>query len=261
MKCWFFLALLSLPGLANAGVSYQMTTQSYGRLGADSSSSDYAVEGHKIRISAADGKTVYIFRDESIYVIDSVSRSGQVLRHATLAESARQLHESVTRLEALAAGAAPDRRAMAEQAVAMTKEIEARQQRAVTRDYRMTERTENSEGRACHVWEEWEQDAKRLELCVVPVPAVPGGADALVGMKSLSAYLHGSMFAVGVEFGPVSGWSGIEGLGGVPVIVREFQGGQPVHETRLTQFRVDEIKASAFEVPAGYPVQEGPVLK
>jgi hypothetical protein len=50
-------------------------------------------------------------------------------------------------------------------------------------------------------------------------------------------------------------------LEGVPVIVREFQGAQPVHETRLTQFRVDEIKASAFEVPAGYPVQEGPVPK
>ncbi len=261
MKYRFILALLSLPALANAGVTYQMTTQSFGRLGGGPSSSDYVVQGDKIRINASDGKTVFIFRDESIYVIDSVARSAQVLRHATLEESARQLHESVKRLEALAASAAPDRRAMSEQAAAMTKDIEERRRRQVTRDYRMTDRMEKSEGRACHMWEEWEQDAKRLELCVVPAPAFPGGADVLVGMKSLSPYLHGSVFAVGVEFGPVSGWSGIEGLGGVPVIVREFQGGQMVHETRLTRFRADYVKASAFEVPEGYPVQEGPVLK
>ena len=130
MKYRFILALLSLPGLANAGVTYQMTTQSFGRLAGGPFSSDYVMEGDKIRINASDGKTVFIFRDESIYVIDSVTRSAQVLRHA-----------------------------------------------------------------------------------------------------------------------------------GVPVIVREFQRGQLVRETRLTRFRADDVKASAFEVPEGYPVQEGPVRK
>jgi hypothetical protein len=261
MKYRFILALLSLPGLANAAVTYQMTTQSFGRLAGDPFSSDYVMEGDKIRINASDGKTVFIFRDESIYVIDSVTRSAQVLRHATLEESARQLNESVKRLETLAANAAPDRRAMSEQAAAMTKDIEERQRRPIARDYRMTDRMSKSEERACHLWEEWEQGAKRLELCVVPAPAIPGGADVLVGMKSLSPYLHGSVFADCVEFGPVSGWSGIEGLEGVPVIVREFQRGQLVRETRLTRFRADDVKASAFEVPEGYPVQEGSVRK
>jgi hypothetical protein len=82
MKYRFILALLSLPGLANAGVTYQMTTQSFGRLAGGPFSSDYVMEGDKIRINASDGKTVFIFRDESIYVIDSVTRSAQVLRHA-----------------------------------------------------------------------------------------------------------------------------------------------------------------------------------
>jgi len=253
------LCLLCLPGFCSAGVTYQMSTQSFGRLAGGPTSSEYSVEGDRIRIEASGGKTVFIFRDEAIYVVDTAAHSAQVQRHATLAESGRQLDESVRRLEEFAAQATPDRKASAEQAVAMSRGIASRYHRAVIRDYRKTDRVESLEGRSCQVWEVWEQGAKWLELCVVPTAAVRGGSDALSAMKSLSTYLHGGMFAVGVEFGPVPQWSEVEALAGVPVIVREFEKGQVVHEIHLTGFRVQTVDSSLFEVPPGYSLQDPPV--
>lgn len=255
----WLLGLLFLPGLCSAGVTYQMSTQSFGRLAGGPFSSEYSVAGDRIRIEASEGKTVFIFRDEATYVIDTATHSAQVMRHATLTESARQIDESVKRLELFAANAPPDRRATVDQAVAINKDIAARYHRRVSRDYRKTDRIETSEARSCHVWEIWEQDAKWLELCVVPTAAVPGGAEALAAMRSLSSYLHGGMFAVGVEFGPVPQWSDVEALAGVPVIVREFEHGQVVHEIHLTGFRAQPVDTSMFEVPQGYPVQDAPV--
>jgi hypothetical protein len=255
----WLLGLMFLPGLCSAGVTYRMSSQSFGRLASGPSLSKYSVEGDRIRIEASDGKTVFIFRDETTYVIDTATHSAQVMRHATLAESARQIDESVKRLEEFAANAPADRRAMIDQAVAINKDIAARYHRPVLRDYRKTDRIETSEGRSCYVWEIWEQGAKRLELCVVPTAAVPGGSDALAAMRSLSTYLHGGMFAVGVEFGPVPQWSDVEALAGVPVIVREFEHGQVVHEIHLMVFHEQTVDTSLFEVPQGYSVQDAPV--
>jgi hypothetical protein len=48
----------------------------------------------------------------------------------------------------------------------------------------------------------------------------------------------------------------IEGLGGVPILVREFKDGNAVAETSLTGMRPDVPSASLLDVPDGYPVQE-----
>ena len=251
--------LLFLPGLCSAGVTYEMSIQSFGRLAGAPSSSRYSVEADRIRFEPSDGKSVFIFREGSIYVIDTDAHSAKVSRHATLAESVRQIDESVTRLEALAQTAPADRQAKIDQAVAINKDLAARYHQPVLRDYRKTDRIESSEGRSCRVWEVWEKGVKWLEVCVVPTAEVPGGADALAAMTSLSGYLHGGMFALGVELGPVPQWSEFEALGGVPVLVREFEHGQIVHEIHLTGFRVQTLEPSVFEVPQGYPVQDPPV--
>jgi len=252
MSLRFALPLLLLSAPAAAGVSYLMSTR-----GAASTSA-YFVEGERVRINASDGKTVYIFRDQSITVIDTAARSGQLLRRATLEESERQLDESLQRMQTLAASAPPEQKAMADQGVATILHIRENNRRAIPRDYRRTDRTEASDGRPCRVWEEWEGGAKRLELCVVPASALPGGAQAWAGFKAMSAYLHGAVFALGIEVGPHSLWPGIEQLGGVPVLIREFKDGRVLGESQLTGFRAEAIPESQFEAPAGYAIHEGP---
>jgi hypothetical protein len=78
-------------------------------------------------------------------------------------------------------------------------------------------------------------------------------------MKVLSQYWHGSTSALGVEFGPAVWWSGIEGLGGVPILIREFKDGTAVAETTLTGMRPDVPNASLFDIPDGYPLREQPL--
>jgi len=130
--------------------------------------------------------------------------------------------------------------------------------RPVPRDYRLTARFESADGRACRIWEERENGAKRLELCVAPLASVQGGADIVNGMKTLSQFRQGSNFAFGVDFGLSEWWPDIAHLGGIPLLIREYKYDSVVSEVLLTAIRQGVPKASLLDLPDGYQVQEGP---
>jgi hypothetical protein len=44
-------------------------------------------------------------------------------------------------------------------------------------------------------------------------------------MKAMCHYIYGSMYAFGVQFSRIDPWPGIQSLGGVPLLVREFTNG------------------------------------
>ena len=76
-------------------------------------------------------------------------------------------------------------------------------------------------------------------------------------MRVLSGYFHGSLFAFGVEFGPVNVWPQIESLGGLPVVVREFKDGVAVSETTVTGARHISDSPGLFEIAPDYVIKEG----
>jgi hypothetical protein len=139
------------------------------------------------------------------------------------------------------------------------REHDGRQSQPVPRSYRRTDRSETVDGHPCRIWEESEGNAKRLELCVAPVSKLQGGADILRGMKALSQYWRGSIFALGVEYGSAQWWPGIEGLGGVPILIREFKEDTAVSEITLTAIRSAAPSAALFAPPDGYTMQEQPL--
>jgi hypothetical protein len=94
---------------------------------------------------------------------------------------------------------------------------------------------------------------------VAPVTKLPGGAEILRGMETLSQYWRGSIFALGVEYGAAQWWPGIAALGGVPILVREFKDGKAISETTLTAIHSATPSASDFAPPDGYAVQEQPL--
>jgi hypothetical protein len=128
----------------------------------------------------------------------------------------------------------------------------------VPRDFKVTTRFESVDGRACRVWEEREQGAKRMELCVAPVGTVQGGAQILRGMKTLSRFRQGADFAFGVELGLSDWWPDFATLGGIPLLVREYKYDSLVSEVMLTGMHDTPISPSVFAVPEGYAVQNGP---
>ncbi len=218
----------------------------------------YFVEEGKVRIGAAAAKTVYVFKDRVMYVIDNTSRTVHVLKHATLADVAAHYAEAVKQLQIAAASAPPENRAEAERKATDMQEVSDRMRQPVEREFRVTVRFESVDGHACRVWEEREKDAKRFELCVAPTTTVAGGAEILSGIKLLGQFRQGSNFALGVDFGLSDWWPDIERLGGVPILIREYKYDSEISEVMLSAMHQATQGAAQFEIPAGYQSQEGP---
>jgi hypothetical protein len=262
----YAFALLFCPVIANAGVVYDFGVQEVDQSniapaspGAPAAAvTRYFVEGGKVRVGAVGAKTVYLFKDQTVYVVDDASRSMRVLKHTTLSQVIAHYADAVRQLQEAAAAAAPEDRAAAERKAADLKQASARLLESAPRVYAMTIRFESVDGRSCRIWEEREGDDKRMELCVAPVSAVPGGADILDGMHVLSAFRQGGRWALGVDFGLSDWWPDIVHLGGVPLEIREFKYGSLIRETTITSIHSGDPSASLWELPQGYKVEEGP---
>ncbi len=262
------VALALSPVMANAGVLYDLTIRpvdqsnlthvSPGVPAAAPVATEYFAEDGKVRIGGAHAKRVFVFKDRTIYVIDNASRTVHVLRRATLSEVAAHYADVVKQLDETAAGAPAEERAEAQRKAATMREVSERMRRPMRRDYRVTVRMESVDGHGCRIWEEWEEGAKRLELCVVPAAAVTGGAEIQGGLKTLSQFRQGSDVALGVDFGLSEWWPDFASLGGIPLLVREFKYDSLISEVTLTNVRAGVPGASLLDVPEGYQVQEGP---
>ena len=112
MKSMRFITRVVLglsPVLADAGVLYDLTVRPVDQSNLAHVSptvptptpvvSEYFVEDGKVRIGGAYAKTVFVFKDRTIYVIDKTSRTVHVLKHAALSEVAAHYAEEVKQLE------------------------------------------------------------------------------------------------------------------------------------------------------------------
>lgn len=257
-------ALLLIPAIAHAGVAYDLAVRpvdenltALSAPAAPAVVTRYFVEDGQVRAGGSDAKKSFLFKDRTLYVIDHASRTVHVLAHATLGQVLTHYADAVRQLEEAARSASPEEKAAAEQKVADMRAVSDRLRQPVAREYRVTVRFESVDGRACRIWEEREDGAKRLELCVAPVASVPGGADILNGMKTLGQFREGSDFAFGVDFGLSDWWPDIAALGGLPLLVREYKYDSVVSESMLTSMR-PAPRAGQLDLPAGYPVSEGP---
>ncbi len=257
--------LVLVPGAAAAGVSYEVSVRPVDP--ADQALSlpapqpvvtQYFVDDGKVRVGGDAAKTAYLFKDRTMYVIDGTGRVVHELTHATLRAVGAHYAEAVKQLEDAAAAAPPDQREAAEKKAADLRLASDRLIQPVPRTYRVTVRFESVDGRACRIWEERENDAKRMELCVAPTVSVPGGADILRGMKTLSEFRQGSSFAFGVDLGLSDWWSDFAGFGGVPLLIREYKYDSVVAEVMLSAMRPGPVSPALFDPPADFRVQQGP---
>ena len=262
------IALLLMPLACHAGAVYDMAIRQVDQTNLNAPSADrsgegavvtrYFVNDGQVRAGGASAKTVYVFNNSTMTVIDNPARTAHVLTHATLTQVAAHYGEAVKLLEDAAAAAPPESRAQAEQKAADMRAASDRLLQRVPREFRVTTRFESVDGRACRVWEEREQGAKRMELCVAPVGTVQGGPQILNGMKTLSRFRQGADFAFGVELGLSDWWADFATLGGIPLLVREYKYDSVVSEIMLTGMRDTNVSPSVYAVPDGYTVQDGP---
>jgi hypothetical protein len=262
----YAFALLFCPVIASAGVTYDFGVQQLdqsnlaaarpGAAAAAPAVTRYFVDKDRVRVGAPGAKRVYLIEDRTVYVIDEASRTIRVLKHAALSDVAAHYADAVRQLRQAAVAAPPAERAGAlRKADALMAESDRLLQPA-PREYRMTSRFEAVDGQGCRIWEEREADVKRLELCVAPTGAVPGGADLLNGMNILSEFRQGAQRALGVDFGLSAWWPDMVHLGGLPLLIREFKYDSLVSEVTLTAIRPGIQSASLWMLPEGYRLEE-----
>lgn len=261
--------LLFCPVIAQAGVAYdfaferidQSTLASPSAAPAESAAlvTRYFVDAGKVRVGAAGAGTVYLLEAGTVYAVDDASRSVRVMKHATTSQIAAHYLESVRQLEQAAAAAPPEERAEAERKASDAKAASDRMLQPAPHEYAMTVRFESVDGHACRIWEESEGGAKRLEICVAPTAAIPGGADIVEGMKIMSAYRQGARWALGVDFGLLDWWPDIVHLGGVPLLIREFKYESLISQATLTSIRPGPQSPSLWDLPHAYRTEESSV--
>ena len=251
-----FALVFLLPACACAGTSYVVSHRTLGAPGASASVAQYFVEDGKVRAGGLDARTTYLFKDSKVYVIDNAAHSIQVVTSALVAQAADKMDQRAAKLADSATSLPPEKRAVLDKMAADMKALNDSRRVPVPRDYRRTERTETVDGHSCRIWEATEWNKKRYEFCVAAVTAVPGSSGILRGMQVLSQYWQGSIFALGVKLGNAEWWTGIAGLQGLPILIREFKDAATVSETVLSSIQDGVRGGSLFDLPQGYPSTE-----
>ena len=72
----------------------------------------------------------------------------------------------------------------------------------------------------------------------------------------LSHFYAGGAGSLGMQFGPMPWWNGIERLDGFPVLIRTSSDGVTIRETTLTVVREQQLDPALFTVPADYQLEQ-----
>jgi hypothetical protein len=246
------MALIAVPGIAVAGTSYDLNFRDPAQPASAPVASRHFVQDGTVRVDLVENR-VLIFKDQAMFVVDNKGHTFSVDSMATRDRILARTTDQVQQMRAKAATAPPDQREKMEQGASFMEKFQADTYKTVSRAYAATTNSEVVDGHECRIWTEIQEGAKRLELCVVSVSAVSGGDEILAGMKMLSQYpVIGSLQALGVKFGYGEWWTGIESLGGLPVLIREFEHGHVILETTITNVHQERLSQSLFDIPDGY---------
>ncbi len=250
------LASFSFGATSLAGSVMEMTEHDLQDPKAKPTTQIIAVQDGRLRIEEAGDKEFTIFRDETIYHVDTGDRTYTKIDRAQMEQLGGQLASARKQMEEQMAKMSPEQRQMMEQAMGRlglggaagggAKTAPA----IVTRD---TGRSENVSGYSCRLWEVSVGGRRENELCVTPPGAVPGGADmykAMLQMGDIAKRFTQDLGAAGLG---QAVWGELSKINGLPILMRDYDdAGKPDTEMRLSSAKSQSLPASRFEVPAGY---------
>jgi hypothetical protein len=242
MKVNVSLALiLLLPRLACAGVVFDETTRlSRDPEGDPRVNHDY-VQGNQFRSDSGDGKTIVLLNNEAMFILNTAQHTYQSLTKVAIERAAAKLAAMTP--EKIASLPAEDR---------ATVQIALRRLRRPNREYRITDRPESVENRACRIWEGMLGGTKVVELCVAGSESVKGGVEIVEELKRAGHFFSGGLDTQGAQFGQADWWKNLETFDGLPILIRSFVNGAVVSETTLTTVGIEDFAPGFFDVPVGY---------
>jgi hypothetical protein len=259
-----FATSLAICATAHAGVYLESVDKELDGSGTPTTSRMW-FDGGRMRTERnerAGDQDIVIFKNQSLYTIDSKSKSYRVIDKATAEKMGGQVAAAKKQMEARMAAMPPEQRKKMEEmmaklgkggAGAMMPGAKQRQ-----RTLKNSSRTETVAGIKCTVWEAFEDDKKEEELCAAAPGSIPGGDDVIKTFREISAMLSSFTDKLGTRSAGDEPWRDMETINGVPILTRDFDNGKATSETRLTVARKESVPGSSFEVPAGFSEKKLP---
>jgi hypothetical protein len=209
------------------------------------------------RMRTENRENVVIFKNQTLYTLDSKSKSYRAIDKATVEQMGAQVAAAKKKMDERMAAMPPEQRKRMEEMMAkLGKGAGAAMlpgAKPKQRALKNTGRTETVAGIKCTIWEATEDGVKDQELCAAPAGSVPGGDEVIKTFRDISAMLSAITDKLGAGQAAVQQpWRDMETINGVPILTRDFAEGKATSEMRLTVVRKESVPGSSFEVPAGF---------
>jgi hypothetical protein len=264
-----FATAVFLAGTAQAGVFIEMSDHDVASGKMTPRHHLYAQQG-MLRADSTDGHTVVLFKDNSMFLLDSSAKTYRVLDKAAMDQMAGKMNDVMSQMQEKMAAMPPEQRAAMEramQSMGQSMPGAAAASKAHVYDAIDTGAAGSAGGRSCHMWNATRDGKPTEQLCVAPESSLPGTAEVMTAIRSAASFNQQFMDAMQARGGAAaslaSGSGGImaqhlnvmQKIGGVPVATRHFDsstGALDSTESVMTQWQQRNIDATQFEVPAGY---------
>lgn len=250
------LASFSFAAAAMAGTVMELTTREMKDPKAKPTTQVIAIQDGRIRMEQAGHTEFTIFRDETVYHVDTADKTYTKIDRAQMEQLSGQLAGMRKQMEERMAQMPPEQRKMMEEAMSRMgagAAVPGAAKSAPPVTTRDTGRNETVNGYSCRIWEVSINDRKESDFCVAAPTAVPGGTDvykAMQQMGEIAKRFTQDLGAMGIAQGA---WSELQKINGVPVLMRDYdESGKLDSETRLTSAKTQSVPASSFDVPAGF---------
>ncbi len=272
MKSILAGALVVLTGCAlnaQAGVYVEMVTRDR-TTGKEEPAQRMFIQDGKARIESGASGRVTLFKDDTLFMLDTQRKTYTAMDRATLERSASAMTDMMAKMRAQMASMPPEQRAMMENMMKKNGLSGATEPtKPVVLDATPTGASESVTGRTCKVWIITTDAVPSSQACVVAFAGLPGKDEFQAFGKKM-----GSLFEKLPESFRQAGGNSFQGnpfqqdngvgakMNGFPFISRSYRNGAlDSKEMVVKTWRAEKIAATQLEIPVGYTKQETPTLR
>ncbi len=247
------IAIMCIASVAGAGTRMVTETRKVGSQSAKVQRAQILVDGDKLRLDAAGGKTSVIYRsaNQEIWMVDHRNKTFLKVSQETTRAVASQIE---TIKSEVSSRLTPEQRAAMEKLVGTNLTPEAVPEAQV--EVRKLDGGDVVSGVVCHDREIWRAGKRVALACSASYAAAGLGEDSLAIMRRLSQFFEESLSAIlpsEVRREGLDAFSTFDELDGVPMRVETYSSeGWPDRETVVTEIADAQLGESEFQIPDGY---------
>jgi len=243
-----------------AGVVIEMVSRDLNSNQETSADKIYA-EGKMVRIEShqegTTDQTTTIFRDETLFIVNHQDQTYHRMDKDSMTRMSSQMSEAMKQMEAELANVPPEQRAMMER---MMKGRMPGGMPGGTGSDRPQRRIEVGGDEqvgeySCTMYTVYRGTEKTQEICAAPVSQIAVAEEAMEAFQAMSRF--SKQFAESVQQSPLAvpldnPFQFLDEIHGLPVLVREFEGGRASSEVFLKSATQQSLSDDLFSVPDGY---------